>query len=157
MKLFSGAALSLLLAAGCASSAQSTREPAQITLAPQLAIRLEDMTRLPSGLYLRDEIEGTGAIAERNATVTVDYTGWLADGRPFDTTTGGAPLKIDRLGRGQVIRGWDEGLLGMRAGGRRLLVVPSHLGYGSRGAANGAVPPDATLVFRIDLRTVTPR
>ena len=110
------------------------------------------MTRSQTGLYHKDLTVGTGATANAGARVTVDYTGWLHNGQQFDSSTGRGPITITSLGTGQVIRGWDEGLMGMRAGGSRLLVIPSHLGYGAAG--NGPIPGYATLVFRVDLRTV---
>ena len=140
------------LASACASA---PRDISQLGFAPQLNVRLDEMTRLPSGLYLRDEVVGTGAEALRGATVTLDYVGWLHNGRAIDSSASTGPIKIDRLGHGTVIRGWDEGLQGMRAGGRRLLVIPPNLAYGSRSMGEGAVPPNSTLVFRVELRTVT--
>ncbi len=83
------------------------------------------------------------------------YSGWLHDGRAFHSGAGREPVDIPNLGAGLVIRGWDEGLIGMRSGGRRLLVIPPHLGYGADGAGNGAIPPHATLVSRIELRSIT--
>ena len=93
-----------------------------------------------------------GALVERwvrGREVTVHYTGWLPDGTRFDTSAGGQPVTF-RLGAGTAIRGWEEGLVGLRPGGRRQLVVPPRLAYGRRGLA-GKVPPDATLVFLIEM------
>jgi FKBP-type peptidyl-prolyl cis-trans isomerase FkpA len=102
-----------------------------------------------------DLLLGTGAAAANGNRLTVDYTGWLYDPtRPeqkrqqFDTSIGGAPFSFV-LGSGGVIRGWDQGLVGMRAGGRRRLVIPTDLAYGSAG--NGPIPPNAALVFDVDL------
>jgi FKBP-type peptidyl-prolyl cis-trans isomerase len=101
---------------------------------------------------------GTGTEATVTRTVTVNYTGWLysstaADnkGPQFDTTSGRGPYQFV-LGAGQVIRGWDQGLVGMRAGGRRRLVIPPNLGYGS--VANGPIPANSTLLFEVELLTV---
>jgi peptidylprolyl isomerase len=108
------------------------------------------MTDTPSGLQLRDDVEGTGARAGAGQHVSVHYTGTLTDGRKFDSSRDrGKPFQFE-LGAGQVIRGWDEGVEGMKVGGRRTLVIPPDLGYGSRGAGN-VIPPNATLVFEVEL------
>jgi FKBP-type peptidyl-prolyl cis-trans isomerase len=100
---------------------------------------------------------GTGAEATNGKTVSVHYTGWLCDpktadhrGTKFDSSKDhGAPFEF-KLGAGQVIRGWDQGVAGMKVGGTRTLVIPSELGYGARGAG-GAIPPNATLLFDVEL------
>lgn len=125
-------------------------DPAELTFAPELGVDLSTMTRTASGLYVKDEVVGTGEQARARDLVTVHYTGWLHDGRQFSTSRDGSPPFSATLGVGDLIRGWDEGLPGLRVGGHRLLVIPSHLGYGSSGAA-GIVPPHATLVFRVEL------
>jgi FKBP-type peptidyl-prolyl cis-trans isomerase FkpA len=107
-------------------------------------------------LQKTDVVEGTGELS-RPGMVTVHYTGWLHDpaqpggrGRKFDSSVDrGDPFEF-RLGAGQVIRGWDEGVAGMRVGGKRTLVIPPELGYGARGAG-GVIPPNATLVFDVEL------
>ena len=111
-----------------------------------------DLTTTPSGLQYKDLEVGTGAEARARQQVHVHYTGELTDGRQFDSSRGGAPLDF-RLGVGQVIQGWDEGVAGMRVGGRRILVIPPELGYGARGAG-GVIPPNATLVFDVELMDV---
>jgi FKBP-type peptidyl-prolyl cis-trans isomerase FkpA len=133
-------------------------DPADLTFASALGVNLSQMTRTPSGLYMRDEVVGTGAVATVGSTVIVDYTGWLHTGVEFDSSArpGRIPLEFGNLGNAQVIQGWNEGLVGMRVGGRRLLVIPSSLGYGERGSGS-AIPPYATLVFRVQLRSATPR
>ena len=93
---------------------------------------------------------GTGAVAAKGHRVKVHYTGWLTDGQKFDSSLDrGQPFGFE-LGRGQVIAGWDQGVAGMRVGGKRKLTVPPELGYGARGYP-GAIPPNATLVFEVEL------
>ena len=123
-------------------------DPASLRFAPSLHVNLAAMTRTASGLYYRDLAEGHGAQAD-GRTAVVHYTGWLANGKRFDTSRGGQPFTFS-VGAGEVIAGWDEGVAGMRVGGRRLLVVPPGLGYGAQGA-DDAIPPNATLVFDVEL------
>ena len=106
----------------------------------------------PSGLIIFDEIIGSGDEAKAGQTVTVNYIGILEDGTQFDTSIGRAPFSFP-LGSGRVIKGWDEGVAGMRVGGKRKLIIPPELGYGSRGAGN-VIPANATLIFEIDLLEV---
>jgi FKBP-type peptidyl-prolyl cis-trans isomerase len=110
----------------------------------------KDLTTTPSGLQYKDLETGTGAEAKARSPVQVHYTGELTDGRKFDSSRDrGDPLDFT-LGVGQVIQGWDEGVAGMKVGGRRILVIPPELGYGARGAG-GVIPPNATLVFDVEL------
>lgn len=104
----------------------------------------------PSGLIIEDLEEGTGDLATAGKTVTVHYTGWLTSGSKFDSSLDRRDPFRFRLGAGQVIRGWDEGVAGMKVGGKRKLTIPPELGYGSRGAG-GVIPPNATLVFDVEL------
>jgi FKBP-type peptidyl-prolyl cis-trans isomerase FkpA len=146
----------VLLAAACSSGTDSSHpavDPTELNYAASLGVNLSQMTRTPSGLYYKDEVVGGGAAAAKGSSVTVDYTGWLHTGKQFDSSVGKQPFTINRLGNGEVIPGWDEGLVGARAGGRRLLVIPSSLAYGAGGAGD-VIPPNATLVFRIDVRSV---
>ena len=109
----------------------------------------EGMTTTPSGLQYRDEQVGTGQEARRGDHVSVHYTGTLQDGKKFDSSRDrGQPFEF-ALGAGMVIRGWDEGVAGMKIGGRRRLVIPPELGYGAR--AIGPIPPNSTLVFDVEL------
>ena len=103
-----------------------------------------------SGLKYEDIKEGTGAEAKSGDTVDVHYTGWLKDGKKFDSSKDrGQPFSF-KLGAGRVIKGWDEGVAGMRVGGKRKLIIPPELGYGKRGAGN-VIPPDAELTFEVEL------
>jgi len=104
----------------------------------------------PSGLKYIDQVVGTGEIAVAGKTASVHYTGWLENGKKFDSSVDrGQPFSFP-LGAGRVIKGWDEGVQGMKVGGKRKLTIPSDLGYGSRGAG-GVIPPNATLIFDVEL------
>jgi hypothetical protein len=105
-----------------------------------------------SGLRITDLVVGEGAEAVAGQTVAVNYRGTLSDGREFDSSYGRGPFQFP-LGGGRVIKGWDEGVAGMKVGGKRKLVIPPDLGYGSRGAG-GVIPPDATLIFEVELLQV---
>jgi FKBP-type peptidyl-prolyl cis-trans isomerase FkpA len=103
-----------------------------------------------SGLQYEDLTEGTGSAAQPGKRVKVHYTGWLTDGQKFDSSKDrGDPFEFV-LDGGMVIRGWDEGVQGMKVGGVRKLTIPPALGYGARGAG-GVIPPNATLVFEVEL------
>jgi len=101
---------------------------------------------------IEDLVAGKGPEAVRGKTVEVHYTGWLTDGKQFDSSVGGDPFSF-RLGAGEVIEGWDRGVAGMKVGGKRKLTIPPGLGYGRRGAPP-VIPPDATLVFEVELLSV---
>ena len=107
-------------------------------------------TTTSSGLIYDDVTMGSGDVAALGQTVSVHYTGWLPDGTKFDSSKDrNEPFEFP-LGAGYVIRGWDEGVQGMRVGGVRKLTIPPELGYGPRGAG-GVIPPNATLVFEVEL------
>ena len=111
-------------------------------------------TTTASGLIINDVVVGTGKAAVAGQSVTVHYTGWLfyggERGKKFDSSKDrGDPFGFP-LGAGHVIKGWDEGVQGMKIGGTRTLTIPPELGYGSRGAG-GAIPPNATLIFEVEL------
>ena len=110
-------------------------------------------TTTASGLKYKDIVVGSGEAPEKGATVKVEYTGWLeATGKEFDSSVGRAPIAFN-VGTGRVIPGWDEGILGMKVGGHRLLSVPSELGYGENGAGD-AIPPDSQLQFDCKLKSI---
>ncbi len=107
-------------------------------------------TKTASGLEYWDIKVGAGATAQTGQHVKVDYTGWLTSGKKFDSSVGtGKPFDF-MLGAGQVIKGWDEGVVGMKVGGKRQLRIPPELAYGSKGYP-GAIPPNATLIFDVQL------
>ncbi len=111
------------------------------------------ITTLPSGLIYQDVKEGTGAEAEPGKSIYVHYTGYFIDGAKFDSSLKrGQPFQV-RLGAGQVIKGWELGIVGMKEGGKRKLLIPSALGYGPTGS-RGSIPPNANLVFDIELLKV---
>lgn len=141
------AALGLLcIVAGCTSTPDAP--------APQ---PLPAMTTAPSGLQYADTVPGTGRSPRRGQTAVVHYTGWLYDngakGKKFDSSLdAGKPFEF-RVGQGQVIKGWDEGVATMKTGGKRTLIVPPQLGYGAQGAGTD-IPPNATLLFEVELLAV---
>lgn len=112
------------------------------------------MTTTASGLEYDDTVIGTGDLASKGQSVTVHYTGWLyqdgQQGSKFDSSKDRRDPFVFSLGAGMVIRGWDEGVSGMRVGGTRVLIIPAALGYGARGAG-GVIPPNATLKFEVEL------
>jgi len=104
-------------------------------------------------LEIEDMAAGDGVVAAKGHRVSVHYTGWLTDGSKFDSSLDrGQPFAFE-LGRGMVIAGWDQGVAGMRVGGKRRLTIPSHLAYGDRGFGN-VIPPGSTLVFEVELLDV---
>jgi FKBP-type peptidyl-prolyl cis-trans isomerase len=106
-------------------------------------------TKTSSGLQYWDVKVGTGAEAQKGQKVTVHYTGWLTNGKKFDSSVGGQPFPF-RIGSGDVIKGWDEGVAGMKVGGKRQLRIPPDLAYGAKGYP-GVIPPYATLIFDVQL------
>ncbi|MBL8914242.1 MAG: FKBP-type peptidyl-prolyl cis-trans isomerase [Archangium sp.] len=138
------ALLVLVLAlVGCAPEKTIEEE----TFAAALAVDLSASQKLPSGMYIRDQMEGGGSIAAQGNTLTMRYTGWLANGTQFDSNQGRGFQFV--LGEGVVIQGWDLGVKGMKTGGKRQLIIPPALGYGASG--QGPIPPNAILVFDVTL------
>src|SRR4051812_30981189 len=112
------------------------------------------MTQSPSGLQYEDTVVGTGASPTKGQTCVMHYTGWLwkngmKDAKFDSSVDRGDPFTFP-LGMGRVIKGWDEGVASMKVGGKRTLLIPADLGYGARGAG-GAIPPNATLLFEVEL------
>ncbi|HSH14011.1 MAG TPA: FKBP-type peptidyl-prolyl cis-trans isomerase [Desulfurivibrionaceae bacterium] len=116
-----------------------------------------EMVTTATGLRYEDQVVGNGPVADNGARIEVHYTGWLDEqgqpGKKFDSSKErGKPFSF-KLGGGQVIKGWDEGVAGMKAGGKRTLYIPAALGYGKRGAG-ATIPPNAALIFEVELLTV---
>ncbi len=129
-----------------------------VLVAPVAALIQPKPVTTPSGLKYIDHQVGTGDEAVKGATVEVHYTGWLyekgARGQKFDSSRDrNQPFRFP-LGGGRVIKGWDEGVAGMKVGGKRELIIPPELGYGAQGAGGGAIPPNATLNFDVELLKV---
>lgn len=147
-----------LLGCGRTDSAETTvisNTPASIaeaTFADSLNINLRDFQSSPSGLYWHDLTVGTGPAVAAGQMVTVEYDGRLPDGSQFDATRPGASVQF-QVGVGRLIAGWDQGLVGMPVGTKRMLIVPPSLGYGPVGAPP-VIPPNATLVFTVTVVAV---
>ena len=148
--LFLASAAFLALAAAPALTAQNHA-------APNDSEKKSDtkMTKTSSGLQYTDTVVGTGASPKSGQVCVMHYTGWLwengAKGKKFDSSVDrGTPYEFP-LGQGRVIKGWDEGVASMKVGGKRTLLIPPQLGYGARGTGGGLIPPNATLLFDVEL------
>lgn len=145
----------LVSLAGCKDSpttpAPPGTDPATTTYASSLGVNIAAMTKLNSSLYIQDLVPGTGAAVTSGETLGVVYTGWLVNGTQFDSNVGKTTFSFV-LGAGSVVEGWDQGIVGMRIGGTRLLVVGSSLAYGTKGSPP-SVPSNSTLVFSVQLLT----
>ena len=143
-------ALALTSCGGGSDRAPASKAPA---FSASLQIDTAAMTRTPSGLRYQDVTQGEGKEAKAGQTVSVHYTGWLPNGEKFDSSRDRNQPFDFTLGAGQVIAGWDEGVAGMKVGGKRKLVIPPDLAYGTAGAPPD-IPPGATLVFEVELLAV---
>lgn len=140
----------LLIAVAVAIPACSQKETAPATDSRQTRTENGRTVTTASGLMYDDLVVGTGPSPIAGKKVTVHYTGWLENGKKFDSSRdNGRPFEFT-IGAGQVIPGWDEGVMTMKTGGKRRLIIPPRLGYGSSGAG-GVIPPDATLIFEVEL------
>lgn len=142
----------LVLAAACGGGDITSPDARDVTYAPELGVDLDQMTRTASGLYYQDLVLGEGTPAASGNHLVVLYTGWLSNGTKFDERQDETNPIVFRLGFGEVIAGWEEGLVGMREGGTRKLVIPPALGYGDR--RNGSIPANSVLVFDVTLLDV---
>jgi FKBP-type peptidyl-prolyl cis-trans isomerase len=120
----------------------------EVTFDPSLGIDLASMVMLPQGIYIQDRVEGTGLSLEWGHTADLNYTGWLRTGAVFDQGTFSF-----LMGNNVVIPGFEQGMLGMKVGGTRLIIIPPILAYGERGA--GSIPPGAIVIFEVELLNVS--
>ncbi len=152
---FAAACVLLAPLAGCKDSTSPTpppgTDPATTTYAASLGVNIAAMTKLNSSLYVQDLVPGTGAAVKSGEELGVVYTGWLANGKQFDSNVGKSTYMFV-LGAGTAIAGWDQGLVGMKIGGTRLLVIGSSLGYGTTGSPP-SIPSNSTLVFTVQILT----
>lgn len=133
------------------SNSQANAINQQTTIALNIQdLNMENAVTTESGLKYIDIVEGNGTMPQTGQTVTVHYTGVLENGQKFDSSRDRNQPFSFKIGVGQVIKGWDEGVATMSVGGRRQLIIPPELGYGSRGAG-GVIPPNATLIFDVEL------
>jgi peptidylprolyl isomerase len=144
----------ILVAMGISAAAGA----AAASISPITTANAQPVTTMPNGLKIIDVKVGTGAMPKTGQTVVVNYTGWLYNGgkkgKKFDSSLDrNEPFEFP-IGKGQVIPGWDEGVATMRVGGKRTLIIPPDLAYGAGGAGGGLIPPNATLIFDVDLLAV---
>ncbi len=146
-KMIVGLICFVVLSSAALKAEESTNKPASTPSTNATPRKAENVMELKS----EDLKVGTGAVAEAGKSVTVHYTGWLTNGTKFDSSKDhGQPFTFP-LGGGRVIKGWDQGVAGLKVGGVRKLTIPPSLGYGANGAGGGLIPPNATLVFEVEL------
>ena len=141
----------LALSSACLSgeSIAPERSIEETTFASALGVNLAASTKTPNGAYYRDIVVGTGAVVASGQNISIRYTGWLSNGVQFDTNLSNANPLTFKVGAGEVIDGFDEGLVGVRVGGRRQIIVPPSLGYGPY--PYGPVPGNSVLVFNVEV------
>ena len=154
LSLFAGLAATAAVAVSCGDSSPApviatAPNLDTVSFASSLNVHLSAMTKISDGLYYQDSVVGTGVTAVAGKSITANYTGWLPNGTSFQS---GGFTNPTALGVGAFIIGWDEGLIGMRAGGWRKLVISPALGYG--GGANGDIPANSVLIFNVQLTSV---
>ena len=148
--LFLGLGATVLGCGGADRQSERTNATAQKRIEQAAPVDPGKATLTASGMSIQDLVVGTGAVAEFGKLVSVHYTGWLMDGTKFDSSVDrGYPSEFT-LGSNRVIKGWNEGVAGMKVGGKRILIIPPDLGYGEIGAGQ-LIPPDATLKFEVEL------
>lgn len=140
--------VALLLVVAVAIPACAQKESKQAAPAAGASV-----VKTPSGLSYQDLLVGTGPAPTAGKPVKVHYTGWLENGKKFDSSVDRGEPFVFTIGAGQVIPGWDEGVMTMKVGGKRKLIIPANLGYGAAGAG-GVIPPNATLIFEVELLDV---
>jgi FKBP-type peptidyl-prolyl cis-trans isomerase FkpA len=153
IRSFAVTAAVLSLAACSKPASTSPTDPANQVIAtatfdPSLNVDLKTSTKTASGLYYKDLVVGTGAVATPGQGVAAGYVGWLTDGKQFDASPAGQPYRFV-LGTHAVVAGWDEGIAGMHVGGKRQLIVPASLGYGPSG--RDPIPPNGLMIFTVEL------
>jgi FKBP-type peptidyl-prolyl cis-trans isomerase len=142
-----------LIAIGCGKKNPAPKQQTQTPTTQQQSEQGGKLITTPSGLQYTDIVVGKGPAPQPGQLAVVNYTGWLEDGKKFDSSLDrGVPFEF-RLGQGKVIKGWEEGVSTMKVGGKRKLIIPPELGYGDRGVP-GVIPPNATLVFEIELLNI---
>jgi FKBP-type peptidyl-prolyl cis-trans isomerase len=144
-----------ILAPAAFAFAQTARRPTHSRPNTKVPTKVTgDGVKTDSGLQYWDIIVGTGKVAKEGDGVRVHYTGWLTNGKKFDSSVdGGRPFTFV-LGNGEVIKGWDEGVAGMKVGGKRQLHIPPDLGYGENGTPDGTIPPNSPLIFDVQLLSI---
>ena len=142
--------VSLPLAAGDTTKVATDTKQASIKAGVPAKPKGPVMITTDSGLKYMDTVIGTGVSPQKGQTCSVHYTGWLTSGKKFDSSIGKAPFQVTPLGSAPVIKGWNEGVVGMKVGGKRQLRIPPDLAYGA-GGYPGVIPPNATLIFDVQL------